>query len=172
MDKRILVARIMVFAGFAAIVVGTFDPLEGVFLIAPGSVTLALAAFLGGTRHRRVAYASVALIAAAFVLILGMSGLGGFGGNAPLLHSNWWGLLLLPYPVGWIMGVAGGALVLTSLFNGWWARIVAGGGVLVAALLLGRIASFRLVPLWVAVLVVVLGVVATTLVYRSEKPLS
>lgn len=169
MDKRILVARIMVFVGFAAIVMGAFDPLEGVFLIAPGSVILALAAFFGATRHRRVSYVSIALIAAAFVSILGMSSLGGFGGNAPLLHSNWWGLLLLPYPVGWIMGVAGGALVLTSLFNGWWARIVAGGGVLVAAVLLGRIASFRLVPLWLAALVVILGIVATTLVYRSEK---
>ena len=68
-----------------------------------------------------------------------------------------------------MMGVAGGPLVLTSLFNGWWARIVAGGGVLVAAVLLGRIASFRLVPLWLAALVVILGIVATTLVYRSEK---
>ena len=82
MDKRILVARIMV-SWVSRQWLSVLDPLEGVFLIAPGSLMLALAAFFGATRHRRVSYVSVALIAAAFVFLLGMSSLGGFGGNAP-----------------------------------------------------------------------------------------
>lgn len=164
-----LAARIMVPLGFAAVIVGGVDAMEGVFLIAPGSVMLAFGALLGGTHHRRIAYVSVALILLSFALLLGLSALGGFGGKAPLLRSNWWGLLLVPYPVGWMMSVAGGAVALTSLFSGLLGRAVAGAGLLAAAVLLGRIAALRLVPLWVAGLEVALGLIAIFLVYRSEK---
>ena len=34
-----------------------------------------------------------------------MSALGGLGGESG--RTIWWGLVLLPYPVGWVMGVIG-----------------------------------------------------------------
>ncbi len=35
----------------------------------------------------------------------GMSAIGGIGGSTG--RSMWWALVLLPYPVGWVMGFAG-----------------------------------------------------------------
>jgi hypothetical protein len=40
---------------------------------------------------------------------------GGIGGNTG--RSMWWGLVILPYPVGWIIGVAGAALALVESFR-------------------------------------------------------
>jgi hypothetical protein len=35
-----------------------------------------------------------------------MSSFGGLGGRTG--HSMWWALLLVPYPVGWLLGLFGG----------------------------------------------------------------
>jgi hypothetical protein len=45
-------------------------------------------------------------VAAMFVL----SAFGGIGGKSG--HSMWWGVLILPYPVGWLMALAGAVLAL------------------------------------------------------------
>jgi len=39
-------------------------------------------------------------VAAMFAL----SSIGGIGGESG--RSMWWGILILPYPVGWVMGMA------------------------------------------------------------------
>jgi hypothetical protein len=47
----------------------------------------------------------LALIAVGVAALFGLSAIGGFGG--PSGRSMWWGLLLLPYPIGWVIGLLG-----------------------------------------------------------------
>lgn len=81
------------------------DPLEGACVILAGSVLLLASALLPGAalRHpRRWALVS-ALIASGTAAMLVLSAAGGIGGNT---GQSWtWGLLLLPYPAGWLIGV-------------------------------------------------------------------
>jgi hypothetical protein len=86
-------------------VIGVLDPLEGSLVILPGTGLVALGALLGKSRHRIFLYWSFALVAVGVGAMWRLSALGGFGGNTG--RSNWWGLVLLPYPVGWIMGLVG-----------------------------------------------------------------
>ena len=87
---------------------GTLDPLEGSVLILVGSGLVATGMHLGGKDRRAVVYwvwASI-LIAIGVGALFGLSAVGGIGGKSG--HSMWWGILLLPYPVGWLMALAGG----------------------------------------------------------------
>ena len=87
--------------------VGAIDPLEGSLLILPGRGLFALGTFLGHGERRLLAYRMgvFILIAIGVGALWGLSGLGGFGGNSG--RSNWWALLLLPYLIGWLMGICG-----------------------------------------------------------------
>lgn len=169
MNKRLLAAKIVAIAGFCAVVLGCFDPMEGVLLIVPGTVLLALSAWLGKTPQRWLAYVACILMVISFAFLCLLTALGGFGGNAPLLHSKWWALLLLPYPVGWMMGVASGVCTLTTLFTGMAARIVSGFGAVIAVLFLVRLAMFRLVPLWIFIAVLLFGLLCILAVLTWEK---
>ena len=86
-------------------VIGAFDPMEGSLLILPGAGLAALGARLGISRHRGLLYWSVALVAVGVGALWGVSTLGGFGGESG--RSIWWGLFILPYPAGWILGLVG-----------------------------------------------------------------
>jgi hypothetical protein len=44
-----------------------------------------------------------------------LSSVGGIGGNSG--RSMWWGLLMLPYPVGWLMALLGGVIGLMRFFK-------------------------------------------------------
>jgi len=98
-------SRILVIVGLVAMVIGALDPLEGSLVILPGTGLVTLGALLGNSRHRILLYWSFVLVAVGVGALWGLSALGGFGGNSG--RSNWWGLVLLPYPVGWIMGLVG-----------------------------------------------------------------
>lgn len=98
-------SRILVIVGLVAMVIGVLDPLEGSLVILPGTGLVALGALLGKSRHRVFLYWSFALVAVGVGALWGLSALGGFGGNSG--RSNWWGLVLLPYLVGWIMALVG-----------------------------------------------------------------
>jgi hypothetical protein len=104
--------RILLIVGVCCMLIGLVDPLEGSLVILPGTGLVALGAFLGKSRHR-------GLLAWAFVLVLLgvapiwlLSAFGGIGGTTG--RSMWWGLVLLPYPVGWILGLVGAVR--------WWAE--------------------------------------------------
>jgi hypothetical protein len=62
MNARKLCSHILVIVGLVAMLVGAVDPLEGSFIILPGSGMVALGALLGKSRHRT-------LLCSAFVLI-------------------------------------------------------------------------------------------------------
>lgn len=107
MDARTLWSRILVIVGGAAMLVGAIDPLEGSVLILPGSALFALGAFVGQV-ERAVIVRRVwvfILIATGVGAIWGLTAVGGFGGATG--RSNWWGVLILPYLMGWSMGIWG-----------------------------------------------------------------
>jgi cystathionine beta-lyase family protein involved in aluminum resistance len=118
MNSRILWSRILKVVGGIAMLLGTLDPLEGSLLILPGSGLVALGVYLGGKDRRTVLYWALAfiLIAVGVGALFGLSAVGGFGGKSG--RSMWWGLLLLPYPVGWLMSLAGAVIALVRFFKG------------------------------------------------------
>jgi hypothetical protein len=105
MKRRNRWSRILVVVGLIAMCVGVVDPLEGSLIILPGTGMVALGALLGNSRHRNLLAWSFVLVAVGVGLLWGLSALGGLGGESG--RSIWWGLVLLPYPVGWVMGVIG-----------------------------------------------------------------
>jgi hypothetical protein len=113
-----LASRILIIVGGLAMLLGTVDPLEGSLLILPGSGLVALGMVLGGKKRRTVLYWvwAFSLIAVGVGALFGLSAIGGIGGRSG--HSMWWGILILPYPVGWLMALAGGVAGLVRLFKG------------------------------------------------------
>jgi hypothetical protein len=118
MNTRMLWSRILKVVGGTAMLLGTLDPLEGSLLILPGSGLVALGVYLGGKDRRTVRYWAWAfiLIAVGVGALFGLSAVGGIGGKSG--HSMWWGILVLPYPVGWLMALAGAVIALVRFFKG------------------------------------------------------
>jgi len=117
MNSRMLWSRILKVVGSIAMLLGTLDPLEGSVLILPGSALVALGVYLTGKDHRTVLYWTWAfiLIAVGVAAMFALSAVGGIGGRSG--HSMWWGVLILPYPVGWLMALAGGVAGLVRHFK-------------------------------------------------------
>jgi len=107
MNVRILWSRILSTVGSIAMLVGAIDPLEGSLLILPGSGLIALGTFLGQGERRVFIYRIwvFILIAIGVGALWGLSAVGGIGGSSG--HSNWWAVLILPYLIGWYMGLWG-----------------------------------------------------------------
>ena len=107
MDARKLWSRTLFTVGGIAMLVGAIDPLEGSLLILPGSGLVALGTFLGQGERRLIAYRVwvFVLIAIGVGALWGLSMVGGIGGSSG--HSAWWGVLILPYAIGWSMGIWG-----------------------------------------------------------------
>lgn len=115
-------SRILKVVGGIAMLLGTLDPLEGSVLILPGSGLVALGAYLSGKDRRTVLYWTWAfiLIAVGVGAMFAVSAGGGIGGKSG--RSMWWGLLMLPYPVGWLMSLAGGVVALVRLLKAKYQR--------------------------------------------------
>jgi len=105
MDTRSRWSRILVIGGAIAMVIGVLDPLEGSIVILTGAGLVTLGTVLGRSAPRVLArwIAVVILIATGVAALFILSALGGIGGASG--HSMWWGLLILPYPVGWLVGI-------------------------------------------------------------------
>lgn len=106
MNTRTLWSRICVVVGGIAMLLGAVDPLEGSVVILAGSAVVLLGVILGHEEPHMRNYWTVVLglIALGVAAMLVLSSFGGIGGASGL--SIWWGALILPYPVGWIMGIA------------------------------------------------------------------
>jgi len=107
-------SRILGIAGLIAMLVGAIDPLEGSVVILAGVALAALGARIGASRHRRLLYWALGLTAAGVGAMWGLSVIGGIGGNTG--RSIWWALVILPYPVGWVLGIVG---ALKRFREGW-----------------------------------------------------
>jgi hypothetical protein len=115
MDQRGLWSRVLAVAGLIGMVVGAIDPLEGSLVILPAIGLVGLGAFLGKSRHRLLAYWALVLVVVGVGTMFGLSAFGGVGGDTG--RSMWWALVIVPYPVGWIMGMVGGIRSLLELFR-------------------------------------------------------
>ena len=107
MSTRNAWSRVLVIAGNIGMVVGAIDPLEGALLILPGSGLVAIGTYLSQGEHRFTAYRVwvFVLIAIGVGAMWGLSSVGGIGGDSG--RSMWWGVLILPYLIGWSMGIWG-----------------------------------------------------------------
>ncbi|MCC7043658.1 MAG: hypothetical protein IT183_07345 [Acidobacteria bacterium] len=104
--------RRLLVAGLVAMVLGALDPLEGSPVILLGSVLAAAGARLGQRPYRRLLAWACLLVAIGVGAMWGLSAVGGFGGNTG--RTLWWWLALVPYPVGWVMGLVGVVKTLRS----------------------------------------------------------
>jgi hypothetical protein len=109
-------SRVVMVIGFAGMLLGAVDPLEGSVVILAGAAMLAFEARLGQSRHAGLLGWSFGLLALGVGLLFGISAIGGFGGRTG--RSMWWALILLPYPIGWLMGLVGGVRRLREGFGG------------------------------------------------------
>lgn len=100
MNEKIKWTRIVFIIGVIALIIGSLDPLEGSVAIAAGSALISLSAFFTRDKHWKIFLISLILILTGVLFLFYLSSLGGFGGTSKL--SWWWGLLILPYPVGWL----------------------------------------------------------------------
>lgn len=103
---KILLARILFVIGVIAMVIGAADPLEGSVVILGGSGLVVLGTWLGQREKGLCVYRTClfGMIAFGVIAMFALSSVGGLGGKTG--HSMWWGLLLLPYPLGWILAMA------------------------------------------------------------------
>ena len=115
MNAPLLRSRMLSIAGFIAMLIGAIDPLEGSPVILLGSGLVALAAFLDRSRHRLILYSAFGLITIGVATMFGLSMLGGVGGSTG--RSSWWLLTVLPFPIGWILGIVGVILKLRESFK-------------------------------------------------------
>ena len=86
-------------------VVGALDPLEGSIVVVGGSALLLGSEFSTEAARRHLGFWMIVfvLVLVGTLAMVGLSSLGGIGGNSG--RSMWWGLLILPYPIGWLLGV-------------------------------------------------------------------
>ena len=115
MSRRTLWSVVVIAIGLVAMLVGAIDPLEGSFVILPGSGVVLLGALLGNSRYRLLLLLAFVLIAFGVAAMVVFTMWGGIGGNSG--HSLWWGLFVLPYPAGWILGLIGAVLGLIELLR-------------------------------------------------------
>lgn len=92
--------------GVVLMIVATLDPMEGSIVIVTGIAMAAAAARAGRSPHRGALAAGFALAVFGVAALWGLSAMGGFGGDSG--RSIWWGLTLLPYPIGWLIALVGG----------------------------------------------------------------
>jgi len=102
-----LLPRVLVVLGDLGMLVGAIDPMEGSAVILPGCGLVALGTYLERGERRLITYRVLVfiLVAVGVGALWALSSLGGFGGGSG--HSMWWGMLILPYLIGWSMGIWG-----------------------------------------------------------------
>jgi len=114
--------------GSIAMLVGALDPMEGSVVILPGSGLVALGTFLSQSGRRLIVFrvGVFILIAIGVGALWGLSRVGGFGGHSG--RSMWWGVLILPYLIGWSMGIWGPGsprwLLLLGIAVGLWYLVI------------------------------------------------
>ncbi len=104
MNARTIWSRIFVIIGSIAMVIGAIDPLEGSTIILIGSGLVVIGTYISKTKRRVLYWLWVFIMITVGVGVMWvLSVLGGIGGNSG--RSLWWSLFILPYPIGWIMGI-------------------------------------------------------------------
>lgn len=88
--------------GIIIFIAGTIDPLEGSVLILAGSFLFALSAYFSGDTYFKAFLTTFLSIGIGVIFLFYLSSLGGFDDQ----HLSWrWSILILPYPVGWLLNI-------------------------------------------------------------------
>lgn len=103
MKRKINWIRVIYVIGVIALIIGALDPLEGSVVIASGSFLVALSTYMTRDRHWKIFLASFLMILTGVLFLFYLSSLGGIGGTST--RSWWWGILILPYPIGWLITI-------------------------------------------------------------------
>jgi hypothetical protein len=115
MIARLLKSRTVLMTALILMFLGFLDPLEGAVVILIGVALAGLHARLTMNRNKVMVYWASVFIAVGIVAMIALSLSGGLGGKSG--RSLWWGLLILPYPIGWIVGLVGGIRMLVEEFK-------------------------------------------------------
>jgi len=115
MNVREIIRRALFPLGIVSVVLGTLDPLEGSVLIVAGFAMLVADGYRTGSGSRTLLTWALSLSAVGVVGLFVLSAFGGvrMTGTGPG-HSPWWALIIVPYPVGWLLGVIGAARTMHS----------------------------------------------------------
>lgn len=103
MKEKATWARAMYIVGVVALIIGAVDPMEGSVVIAIGSTLAALSTYVTHDRDQKIFFAAMIMIVLGVFFLFYFSSLGGIGGHSTL--SLWWGILILPYPMGWLISI-------------------------------------------------------------------
>jgi hypothetical protein len=98
--------RILLAVGLAAMILAMLDPMEGSIVIVAGIALMTMASHAAQSPHRVILSAGLLLAATGVAALWILSAMGGFGGTSG--RPLWLGLLLLPYPIGWLVALVGG----------------------------------------------------------------
>jgi hypothetical protein len=121
---RSLWSKVLIILGGIGMIAGAIDPMEGSPVILAGSLLFALGTFLGQYERHLIAFRVwvFILVAIGVGAMFGLSNIGGIGGKSG--HSMWWGVLILPYLIGWSMGIWGPGsprwLLILGIVVGFW----------------------------------------------------
>jgi hypothetical protein len=102
MKEKPIWTRIAFIVGTIVFIVGTIDPLEGSVLILAGSFLFALSAYFTGDRYFKLFLTYFVMMVVGVFFLFYLSSFGGFGEGA---LSWWWSILVLPYPLAWLLTV-------------------------------------------------------------------
>lgn len=147
-------SRLLQAVGGIGLLVGAIDPMEGSLAILPGSGLIALGTYLEGKDKRQIWFrlALFFLIAIGVGALWSFSALGGIGGGTG--RSIWWGLLILPYLVGWTLSVWGPGSpqwqMGLGMCVGFWYMVLT--GMLLVRVRVGTDAFAALIPVVVGLL--------------------
>ena len=100
-------SKVLVNVGYSAMLLGAVDLMEGSLLILPGSALVLAGTFFepGPRRHLAHRISVFLLLAVGIGAMFALSTVGGLGGESGVSWA--WGLLVLPYLVGWPLGILG-----------------------------------------------------------------
>jgi hypothetical protein len=115
MNSPIVWARALLIFGLTGMIIGAVHPLEDSLLILVGVGLVALAALLGKSRYRVVLCWAFALVVFGVTTMSALSRFGGVGGDTT--RSFWWAVSILPYVVGWLVGLTAGFLSFFEVFK-------------------------------------------------------
>lgn len=96
-------SRGLLIAGLVLIGAGTLDPMEGSVLILVGAAVATGGALAGASAYSARLVLATFLIAVGVAALFGFSALGGIGGTSG--RPLWWGVAILPYPLGWLLAL-------------------------------------------------------------------
>jgi len=113
MKNKVNRPHILFILGVVAVLLGAIDPLEGSIVVLLGGIFLALSTHFMQDPYRKTLLLAAVLMVIGVAVMWGFTALGGIGGTSP--YPLWWGILILPYPIGWV-------ICLYALIRRWMGR--------------------------------------------------